>query len=296
MKRFLQHTLFFLGTLAGTAGADSTIDPAAAYAYAANLGWVSFLHDRPTAPDGVVVGEYYCSGSAYSANAGWIDFGDGSPADGIRYANTDGADAGVNHDGAGNLSGLAWGANVGWINFGWASASDPNRPRIDLRSGEFAGFAWGANVGWINLGSGQLATRAIIYLHDSDGDGLSDPWELEQAGNLTTMGSGTDLDGDGATDAVEYCWATDPSDPNSRPQADIQIDFSTNSVRVTWTASPTRTYTLQRDTDLKSWTPAAAAFLGSGPTLEIVPDASLTTEPRLFYRLLANKPLAPMAP
>ena len=54
----------------------------------------------------------------------------------------------------------------------------------------------GANAGWINLGTNQLRTDAMFGV-DSDGDAISDAWELEQFGTLITAGIGTDQDGDG---------------------------------------------------------------------------------------------------
>ena len=46
---------------------------------------------------------------------------------------------------------------------------------------------------------------------DTDGDGLADVWEIAQAGNLTTLTSGTqDADGDGLTNDQEYALLTNP--------------------------------------------------------------------------------------
>ena len=284
--------LLILSTM--LASADSTIDPSKPFAYSANLGWMNFLPNQPSSPEGVTVCEYFCSGRAYSANAGWIDFGDGSPTNGIRYGNLNGNDAGVNHDGEGNLSGLAWGANIGWINFGWAGTNDPNRPRIDLFTGEFTGFAWGANIGWINLGSGQLVTQAIIYQHDTDNDGISDPWEREHVGNLTDLRKDRDFDGDGVTDKDEYCWATDPTQRNSSPQVLLNFNFNQNQVEASWWASAKRRYALEQSNDLFSWAATTGTFVKpTGLAFEVIPSPQLATEPRLFFRFVASKPLAP---
>jgi hypothetical protein len=45
---------------------------------------------------------------------------------------------------------------------------------------------------------------------DTDGDGLSDAWELEHFGNLSRNGTG-DLDGDGISDYQEYLDGSDPA-------------------------------------------------------------------------------------
>ena len=157
MKSIISLIVFSTVSLAP---ADTTFDNISKYAWGANTGWISFRHDRPASPAGVVVAATHLSGFAWSANTGWIYFGSGSPANGHTYSNT-GSDHGVNNDPDGNLSGFAWSANTGWINFGWADASDDDRPRVDLTTGEFSGYAWSANTGWINLGTGLLATQSI---------------------------------------------------------------------------------------------------------------------------------------
>ena len=163
----------------GHAAADSTIAPSSAFAWSGNAGEFNW---RPSAANGVLTGEYVSSGMIWAANAGWISVGSGAPANGIRYANTDGADCGVNVLATGALRGLAWGANIGWVSF-----EETGNPRIDFATGILAGYAWSANCGWINLddaGTHFVATNAIPAGTDSDGDGITDAWELEFASNL----------------------------------------------------------------------------------------------------------------
>src|SRR3990172_560750 len=50
---------------------------------------------------------------------------------------------------------------------------------------------------------------------DTDGDGIPDPWEISQFGNLTTAGTDTDYDGDGLLDIDEYRNNTDPKNPDT---------------------------------------------------------------------------------
>lgn len=230
--------------LATQAPGDSTISPGERFAFSANTGWISFRHDQPSSPAGVSFGDFFLSGHAHSANLGWIDFGDGSPANGIRYANGGSGDCGVNHDGRGNLSGFAYGANIGWINFGWAAADHPDRPRVNLLTGSFAGFAYGANIGWINLGSGFLTTTSMA-IADSDGDGMADSWERQFFGDLATATPVTDSDHDGTSDKSEYYAGTAPNDP-----ADYLCIVSTafngtfTQATVVFTTQPTRLYRL----------------------------------------------------
>lgn len=94
-------TLLTLALIAG-GHAQSTIDAVGKFAYAANMGWLNF---RPSATDGVVVGEAFLSGKIYAANYGWISLGNGTPANGHTYENTTATDFGVNHDGTGTLTG-----------------------------------------------------------------------------------------------------------------------------------------------------------------------------------------------
>ena len=276
----------------------STIATGSPYAYGANIGWI---HAKP-ATGGVVIADYACSGYAHSANCGWINFGDGTPANGIRYLNTDGSDSGVNHDGAGNLSGLAWGANIGWINFGTGSngaprpLSDVNRPRFDLVTGQFSGYAHGANVGWINLSTLQAAS---IYTADDDVDGIADVWERENFTNLTSANALTDADGDGISDKDEYLADTNPNDSNSKLRIiDHLVQFRPNEGYndwdVTFTSSPRRLYRIQTSTDLGAtpWLDASGLFPGSAGS-STTQEISVQPAPKNFLRVSVAKPLQP---
>ena len=201
------HFAITLLALATSASAQSTINSTNKYAYGANTGWLNL---RPSAADGVVVGEAFLAGYIYAANFGWIHLGDGSPANGHTYANTSAADIGVNHDGTGTLTGYGYSGNIGWVNFGWAAANDPNRPHFDLLTGQFSGYAYSANTGWINL-AGNLTTDTLAS-PDTDSDGMADAWEIQKFGNLTIAGIGTDKDKDGQSDAAEYAADTNPNE------------------------------------------------------------------------------------
>ena len=180
------------------AWAASTIDPNHNYAWGANFGWI----DAYAGGDhGAKIGSAFCSGYMWGANVGWIYLGDGSPANGTAYANDSGADSGVNHDGAGNLTGLAWGANIGWIVF----EQTTGQPRIDVDTGELGGYAWGASVGWINLSG----LKALPPNGDADGDGLTNGWEADYG----TDPRDVDSDDDGLSDGAEVvALGTDPLD------------------------------------------------------------------------------------
>jgi hypothetical protein len=56
----------------------------------------------------------------------------------------------------------------------------------------------------------QIATEGI-FVPDTDADGLSDPWEIKNFGDITTTDGTGDQDNDGVTDAGEKDAGTDPN-------------------------------------------------------------------------------------
>ena len=278
-------------TCAGRAPADSTIDPAAAFTWGGNAGEFNW---RPSLAEGVVTGEYVCSGMVWAANAGWISLGSGAPADGIRYGNTDGADSGVNLLADGSLRGLAWGANIGWVNF-----EATGNPRIDFATGILSGSAWAANLGWITLddgGSHFVATTSIPAGADSDADGITDAWELEGAVDLNTFTLDGDADHDGIPDLAEYAADTDPLDPtDSLRLTSFAVNAETTIVNLTWTSRLTRRYHIESKTDLTSALWDESAFGEIAPDNDVTTTRSLAeaVAPQRYYRIRATRPLAP---
>jgi hypothetical protein len=264
--------------------AVTTIDPANKYGYGANIGWINAEGD---VANGAVIGQAFCAGYMYGANVGWIHLGDGSPDNGIAYANTSATDYGINHDGFGNLSGYAYGANVGWVNF----EQTHGQPKVDLLTGALSGYAWGANVGWIGVAG--VVTLTMGTGPDSDFDTIPDAWEYGHTNTLTAL-SGGDSDGDGSSDIDEYAADTDPFDAGDYLViTDFQTYGTTNDV--TWPVKTTRLYTLQHAAVLSngmSWTTTSSSFIPpSGPDVtETVPSVIDTNR---FYRVQAQPPLSP---
>jgi hypothetical protein len=252
------HLTFLIGLMLAAPAAHaqtSTLGDGDSYPWSANTGWIEGTHNRPNAGDGFRFGEFACAGYLWSANTGWIHCGDGTPANGIQYANDGNTDYGVNHYGTGDLFGLAWSANTGWINFGWwtLEPTNPDRPRVDLQTGNFSGYAWGANTGWINLGSGLLKTDSM-HITDSDNDGISDAWEIAyNNGDLNVMNATSNFDGDPATDLEEYLALTIPKNADSYLRLTNiapASPFDGTATTLTWTSTPARLYTIEGATNL----------------------------------------------
>ncbi|MGB0993400.1 MAG: hypothetical protein ACPG32_13150 [Akkermansiaceae bacterium] len=291
------HSALFLLLCAPALLADTSFDNTDKFAWSANTGWISLRHDRPASPEGVLFGEAYLSGYAYSANLGWINFGDGTPSNGHTYSNASN-DHGVNHDGTGNLSGYAWSANTGWINFGWAAAANANRPKVDLATGVFSGYAWSANTGWVNLGTGKL-TAASMHCPDTDSDGIADHWEELHFGNLSTVNSTSDHDGDGVSDPSEYAANTDPDDASNYLKIISQnYNVGYTEITVVFTSNPNRRYRIEYSADLGITPPWTNSPLGtfspdSGTSTTKTFTFAATTEAKYFFRAVAVRPLSP---
>ena len=162
--------------------------------------------------------------------------------------------------------------------------------------GRFSGYAWSANCGWLNLGDGSffVKTDTVAPGADSDGDGITDAWELREAGNLTALTAAGDHDGDGASDLSEYLADTGPLDPLDALRI-VNFARATDGTKVTleWTSQPTRRYRITENHDLLApWTLALD---------NILPDAGLTTTRGLgltpgdvqhFYKVGAYRPLS----
>ena len=281
------------------ARATSTIDATNKYGWGANTGWTNWL---PSAADGVVVGEFICSGNIYAANVGWINMGEGSPLNHIQYQNNSATDFGVNYSidptqpGVGILRGYAYGANIGWINF-----EAQGNPRISLFTGNFTGYAYSANCGWINLNDalGYVQTDHIAMGVDTNGNGIADAWEYLYFGNLLNnlvpaRDASSDPFGTGMTLLQDYL---DGVNPTLRNSALHITAYSTNpggtNSSITWTSTVARLYTIETSLDLTTW--------GNDTTFSypIAPNAGTSTSrsvtaamaTKRFYRVKSVRPL-----
>lgn len=249
--------------------------------YGGNIGWINL---KPSSLFGLRVTETALAGYAFAPNIGWISFAGGPPENGFSHGNADGSDYGVNIDDGGNLSGLAYSSSVGWINF-----EPSGQPQIDLHTGKFSGYAWGANIGWINLGTG-FATLAKITTVDSDGDGLPDNWEMRHLHSLSVANSLSDTDGDGIADRDEYLAGTNPAEPRSYLRIlSLSVSTERGEAVLTFPSNPAREYRIQSADNLgDAWADASSLRSGSDTSVSQVTLAA--SDSARFYRVICSLP------
>ncbi len=296
MHRFVVVASFMAMSCSTWAG--TTIGTDAHYGYAANMGWLDWRGDID---HGAVIGEYTCSGFVYSPNVGWINLGQGTPTNGIRYGNLSAKDFGINHDGHGNLQGFAWGANIGWLVFTNQTTAGAafEGPKVNLLTGQLSGWIWSANAGWISLSNAVagVATTSIQPGIDSDGDGMSDAWELEKFGNLTIATATSDRDGDGVPDVAEYGAGTDPVNQDSSVQI-LSWNKGTNNSQMTftWHCEPNRQYQVYWASNMVApveWMDAGAGIVSSVTSGVITQTFSVPVHSSCYIRIGVHKPLTP---
>ena len=281
-------------SLAVAAHAATSINTVNRFAYGANIGWLDWRGD-------VASGAFVCSGSMYAANTGWISLGDGTPANGVRYQNNSATDSGVNHDGAGNLLGYAYGANIGWLTFTNRASTGAfyDGPKVDLLTGRLSGFVWSANCGWISLNNAQafVQTDTMDCGPDTDGDGISDMWELQYSANLGLLNGTGDNDGDGLTHLEEFKADTNPLDPASVLRFTSTVKPTPVSpTTLMWSSSPTRQYRLRATPNLNSpivWTDIGLGLIPPDAGATTTRDVAATADPYRFFLIEAIKPLQP---
>lgn len=131
--------------------------------------------------------------------------------------------------------------------------------------------------GKVDLGAFELPTmatrtfRSWLQGYGLPGDGSADY---------------LDSDGDGMNNWQEYIAGTDPTDPSSLLQ--IASGPSASSQDITWLSVPTRTYTIQRSTDLRSFSVLQTNIPGQYGTTTFT-DPNMTGSRQFFYRVLVEQ-------
>lgn len=129
------------------------------------------------------------------------------------------------------------------------------------------------------------ANEVVLYLDDTDQDGLPDSWEQTYFGTLSKTPSG-DEDGDGQSNASEFLTGTNPTSGSSMFAA-TAVPAAANKILLSWPSLPGRIYRIESATS-----PAGPwATLSSAPAAES-PAVSTSVEvdrsPSLgatFYRI-----------
>ena len=86
----------------------------------------------------------------------------------------------------------------------------------------------------------------VTAARDSDLDGMPDSWEMRFFGGLGIAGVGTDGDGDGASDGMEWRTNTDPTRPGDALRLGIGRSPSEGRIRLTWRAKSGYRYRIER--------------------------------------------------
>lgn len=129
------------------------------------------------------------------------------------------------------------------------------------------------------FGLAVIVTGDSSGFNDSDGDGISDEYELEHFGSETAGDPNEDSDGDGQNNLAEFLALTDPNDPTSFLTIDIRIENG-NAI-ISLNSESGRTYQLHSDDDLQDFQPLGAPISGDGNILEFIDSVST----HRFYRI-----------
>lgn len=168
----------------------------------------------------------------------------------------------------------------------------PLRVRLDRSAFWTSGTSSSSPVGLLLLHHfNPVGQRAeVVYLdmsrNDADGDGISDLWELEHFGNLTTATATSDYDGDGITDHAEALAGTDPKTPPFVLRLAAAVAEGGNDIILRWASVAGQTYTLERSSspfDLPKWETLVTA--PATPPTNSFTDQRQQTGGLVYYRV-----------
>lgn len=116
---------------------------------------------------------------------------------------------------------------------------------------------------------------------DFNQNGLPDAWEARfQAVGLSPS---LDSDGDGASNAREASWGTNPFDPASR--IGVTVQRSGNDALVSWTRSPSKRQRLYRSTNLSTWQWLSVPATQNGSNDSARITGQFTQSPNAFFTI-----------
>ena len=158
---------------------------------------------------------------------------------------------------------------------------------VDLNFGRFPLIAHsGSRTGSITLNSLPSGTPAhlayganevILFIDDQDEDSLPDTWEQQNFGGLAQT-AGSDYDGDGSVDLVEYRLGLDPKNGSSAFRAVC------SGHTLEWPSAPGIVFTVKRSfsLDANQWDEIGTVTGGSESTATFTDLASFV---KAFYRI-----------
>ncbi len=133
---------------------------------------------------------------------------------------------------------------------------------------------------FIDTASGVQA-QASFLIADEGAPGIPDDWEAQHSSGAGFTANSDD-DRDGMTALQEYVVGTD-ADVADKLKLNTQQDPVTGTQTLTWPSITDRFYVIDSSTDMKTWTVAMPATLGTGANMTWTDTAPGT--PRRFYQL-----------
>jgi hypothetical protein len=119
---------------------------------------------------------------------------------------------------------------------------------------------------------------------DSDGDLLSDWWELEHFSGRTHAVAEADSDRDGSDNLNEQTAGTDPGNPTSRFEI-VSLDFTSSDRLVTWSSITGRHYRVTRSTNLFETFLPVSGNIAADPPYNTYRDEDDEHAKHYFYRI-----------
>ena len=135
-----------------------------------------------------------------------------------------------------------------------------------------------------------LAEATTTAPADTDGDEISDVWEIQRAGNLAKMDATSDSDGDGHLDIEEYLVDTNPFDPADSFQIKNHQAVLGNLGQwsLTWSSKPTRIYRIETSPDLATWVDSGLGVIQPAAGVSTTATVPAAVGLRKFFRVVAT--------
>jgi uncharacterized protein (DUF1800 family) len=116
---------------------------------------------------------------------------------------------------------------------------------------------------------------------DFNGNGLPDAWEARY--KFSGISASADSDGDGASNAKEAAWGTDPFDGNSKIA--ISLQRSGNDAVLSWTKISQKNQRISRSSNLTSWQNLALAVTPGSPNDSARVNGQFTAATSAFFNV-----------